>query len=601
MKPWISYLLALLSTVAVVVFRYLLEYSLGMQFNLLLPFIVAVVVSAWHGGLWCGLFATLLNIIVGVGFAMDMDQVLRVMASEWVRIGLFAGIGITISLLSESLHRQRQVAEVTAAEADRRRTQLEVEIAVRQAAESLARQCESVFNKASWAVAIIDPLDNRLTAVNPAFAVMHGLSVDDLLGKPLASVYAPESRAELPAHSQIANQSTTYTYESVHIRQDGTRFPCMIHMTTVKDSNGKTELHTAIFEDITACKRAEATMQEQEARLRAIVDHAVDGIITINEQGTMESFNPAAERLFGYAASEILGQSVKLLMPEPYQSEHDSYLARHKQTGDATIMGIGREIVGRRKDGSTFPLDLALSEMRLGDRRLFTGITRDITERKQHEARLTASLLEKELLLKEIHHRIKNNLQIISSLLDLQSDHTQDRKAREMFKESRGRVRSMALIHERLYRSQDLVHVHIAEYVEQLAQALYRSYRTANNDIALHLDATIPPLSLDMAIPCGLILNELLSNCLKHGFKNAQQGWIRVTWLDDGQNNVLTVADNGAGFPAGLNFRTASSFGLQLVNTLVEQLKGTIELAQNECTMVRITFPHSCRPLGAHI
>ena len=150
----------------------------------------------------------------------------------------------------------------------------------------------------------------------------------------------------------------------------------------------------------------------------------------------------------------------------------------------------------------------------------------------------------------------------------------------------------MALIHERLYRSRDLVHVHIDEYIEQLAQALYHSYKTSN-DIVLHLDATIPPLSIDLAIPCGLILNELLSNCLKHGFKNAQQGWIRVTWLDDGLNNVLTVADNGAGFPTGLNFSTASSFGLQLVNTLVEQLKGTIELVQNECTMVRITFPHS--------
>lgn len=366
----------------------------------------------------------------------------------------------------------------------------------------------------------------------------------------------------------------------------------MTYMTTVKNSKGKTELHTAIFEDITARKRTEATVREQEARLRAIVDHAVDGIITIDEQGTMGSFNPAAERLFDYAASEILGQNVKVLMPEPYQSEHDSYLARYKQTGEAKIIGVGREAVGRRKDGSTFPLELAVTEVRLGDQRLFIGVTRDITERKQHEARLTASLVEKDLLLKEIHHRVKNNLQIISSLLDLQSDHTQDREAREMFKESRGRVRSMALIHERLYRSRDLVHVHIDEYIEQLAQALYHSYKTSN-DIVLHLDATIPPLSIDLAIPCGLILNELLSNCLKHGFKNAQQGWIRVTWLDDGLNNVLTVADNGAGFPTGLNFSTASSFGLQLVNTLVEQLKGTIELVQNECTMVRITFPHS--------
>lgn len=133
-KPWISYLLAVLATIAAVGFRYLLDYSLDTQFNFLLPFIIAVVVAAWHGGLWCGLFATLLNIVVGVGFAMNTDHVFRVMASEWVRISLFAGAGITISLLSESLHQQRQMAEVTAAEADRRRTELEREIAGRQAA-----------------------------------------------------------------------------------------------------------------------------------------------------------------------------------------------------------------------------------------------------------------------------------------------------------------------------------------------------------------------------------------------------------------------------------------------------------------------------------
>lgn len=600
-KPWNSYLIAFLATIAVVAFRSLLDYSLNMQFNFLLPFIAAVMVAAWHGGFRCGLFATLLNLVVGVGFAMNIEHGLRITASEWVRIGLFTGIGITISLLSESLHRQRQVAEVTAAEADRRRIELEREVSERRAAESRARHWESVFNKSSWAVAVMDPVDNRLNAVNPAFAAMHGLTVEDLIDRPLASVCAQESRAELPTHTQTANHSNTYTYESVHIRQDGTCFPCKTHMTAVKDANGKSELHTAIFEDITAHKRAEAAVQEQEARLRAIVDHAVDGIITINERGTMESFNPAAERLFGYAASEILGQNVKILMPEPYQSEHDNYLARYKRTGEAKIIGIGREVVGRRKDGTTFPLDLAVSEVRLGDRTLFTGITRDITERKQHETRLTASLGEKELLLKEIHHRVKNNLQIISSLLDLQSDHTQDREAQEMFKESRARVRSMALIHERLYRSRDLVRVPIAEYVEQLAQALYHSYRIANNDVVLHLDATMPPLPLDMAIPCGLILNELLSNCLKHGFKNAHHGWIRVTWRDDGLNNVLTVADNGAGFPAGLNFSTASSFGLQLVNTLVEQLKGTIDLVQNGCTMVRITFPYSDGSPEAHI
>src|SRR5579859_2505239 len=131
----------------------------------------------------------------------------------------------------------------------------------------------------------------------------------------------------------------------------------------------------------------EESMEAVE-RLRSVVNHVLDGIITIDSRGTVTTFNPAAERIFGFAASEVIGQNVKLLMPEPYHSQHDGYLAGYLQTGAAKIIGIGREVVGRRKDGSTFPMDLAVSEFRLGEERYFTGIVRDITERKRAEAEL---------------------------------------------------------------------------------------------------------------------------------------------------------------------------------------------------------------------
>src|SRR5688572_26551260 len=132
----------------------------------------------------------------------------------------------------------------------------------------------------------------------------------------------------------------------------------------------------------------EQALTESEARTRAILDAAVDAIITIDERGRVESMNPAAERLFGYPAAEVLGQNVKMLMPEPYRHEHDGYLHNYLSTGQRKIIGIGREVVGLRKDGSTFPMDLAVSEVRLGARRLFTGIVRDITERKKAEEQL---------------------------------------------------------------------------------------------------------------------------------------------------------------------------------------------------------------------
>jgi two-component sensor histidine kinase len=217
--------------------------------------------------------------------------------------------------------------------------------------------------------------------------------------------------------------------------------------------------------------------------------------------------------------------------------------------------------------------------------------TQVITERKRADEQIRASLREKEVLLKEIHHRVKNNLQIVSTLLDLQSGHTRDRQALEMFEESRGRVRSMALIHERLYRSQDLARVNFAEYVRQLADDLYRAYKVSSEAIVLELEVDAPPLPIDVAIPCGLLLNELMSNCFKHAFKAASGGLLRVTLRGDGRNIILTVADDGEGFPAGIDFRNTATFGLQLVNTLVEQLQGEIELSAGRGSEFVVRFP----------
>ncbi|HWW27409.1 MAG TPA: PAS domain S-box protein, partial [Caulobacter sp.] len=146
-----------------------------------------------------------------------------------------------------------------------------------------------------------------------------------------------------------------------------------------------------------------------EARYRAIVDTAVDAIVVIDETGHVEAFNPAAERLFGYAAQEIIGRNVRTLMPEPYHGEHDGYLARYRQTGERRIIGIGREVEGLRRDGSTFPLELSIAEWREGGQRFFTGVMRDITERRRAEE------LQR-LLVNELNHRVKNTLATVQSV-----------------------------------------------------------------------------------------------------------------------------------------------------------------------------------------
>ena len=221
--------------------------------------------------------------------------------------------------------------------------------------------------------------------------------------------------------------------------------------------------------------------------------------------------------------------------------------------------------------------------------RLYEQAQLEIAERILAEEQLKASLSEKEVLLKEIHHRVKNNLQVISSLLNVQSKYVHDQETLRMLQDSRHRVRSMALVHERLYQAEDLARIDFAKYIRSLASYLIRSYG-AGNLIKLAVDLGNVSLSVDTAIPCGLILNELISNSFKHAFPDQRPGQINVSFRERDGNLVLTVRDNGIGMPAGLDFRNTESLGLQLVNTLVHQLEGSIELESSDGTAFKITF-----------
>ncbi len=330
---------------------------------------------------------------------------------------------------------------------------------------------------------------------------------------------------------------------------------------------------------------------EGDDQFRLLVESVVDyAIFLLDVNGHVRTWNAGAERLKGYRAEEIIGSHFsRFYTPDA--------LARDWPASELTI--ARRE--GRfedegwrvRKDGSAFWANVVITALydHSGILQGFAKITRDLTQRKLAEDAMRASLLEKELLLKEIHHRVKNNLQIVSTLLDLQAEHITDPDALAMFKESRGRVRSMALIHERLYRSADLAHVDVAEYARQLAGDLYRSYRVSTDEIDLDVTVSTPPLPIDIAIPCGLLLNELIANSLKHAFEGG--GRISIALKDEGASNVLTVSDTGKGFPDDFDIRITSSFGLQLVNTLVAQLNGEISTNHGPGAEITVRFPNT--------
>lgn len=219
----------------------------------------------------------------------------------------------------------------------------------------------------------------------------------------------------------------------------------------------------------------------------------------------------------------------------------------------------------------------------------------EIIEREHAEEQVRASLREKEILLKEIHHRVKNNLQIISTLLDLQSEHIEDERSLRYFRDSQDRIRSMALVHEKLYQTRDFISINFGEYLANLARYLFNSYITDPDRISLKLDVAPATLEIDQAIPCGLIVSELVSNSMKYAFPDGRGGEIAVRLRVEGDSDIeLMVRDDGVGLPPGLDFRNTDSLGLQLVTMLVSQIRGEIEPGNEGGT----SFTIRCRGCG---
>lgn len=249
------------------------------------------------------------------------------------------------------------------------------------------------------------------------------------------------------------------------------------------------------------------------------------------------------------------------------------------------------------ESGDRIPVHFSAAEMRDEAGRLagIVCVALNVSRQKDTEDRLRASLREKELLLKEVHHRVKNNLQVISSLLSLQAQEIRDPEMSRLFQESQARVRSMALIHEQLYRSNDLAHINFAAYVEELVDNLRQGFGSAAAGVNFCLDIQPVPLLLDLAIPCGMTVNELVANALEHAFSEDHPGEIRIAFGRDDEGYSITVADNGVGMGEGLGAGEATSIGLKVVQALTRQIHGRLDQAYEEGTMFTIHFDNPCQ------
>lgn len=342
--------------------------------------------------------------------------------------------------------------------------------------------------------------------------------------------------------------------------------------------------------DVTEQKLAEERLQESEQRLRLLVENVREyALFQTDLEGRVTTWNPGAERVFGYGSAEILGVPVQRLLA---LSDHQIGLVAEE---------LGRVSKGERlqdarwllrKDGTRFWAQWASEPLQdeSGAVRGVVKVLRDETDRRRAEESMQESLAEKEALLREVHHRVKNNLQVITSLLNLQASQVNDERVLSMFDEARNRVYAIAAIHELIYKSASLSAVHLVDYARQLVPDVVKMFG-AQDRIEVAVEGDGATLELERAVPFGLLLNEMVSNVCKHAFPDNTRGELRIRLSDEPQMIVLEVLDNGVGLPPGFGEKQPATLGFQLMQALVRQLRGSMTVVPAPGARLRVVIP----------
>ena len=477
----------------------------------------------------------------------------------------------------------------------------------------------------------------RVTGWNRAAEEMFGWTVEEAIGRQIRDLIPVEYLSATPdeVRSKLTEGPGTWIGVSINTRRDGSTFYVDSRASVIRGEDEQVLGVVAVMRDITrlweaeeGARRHQATVQGVNLVLRealvcetsadlarialSVAEELTDSqfgfICEINEAGR---FDTIAISDTGWEACRVADGSLVLARDLPIRgirgrviqerrsmvfndpSAHEDWVAPPEghpplQSFLGVPLWVGDRIIGE--------VGLANRESgyRPEDVRAIEALSAAFVEalmRKRAEERVRGSLVEKEVLLKEIHHRVKNNLQVISSLLNLQSRQIQDEAVLELFRESQNRVRSMALTHEQLYRSSDLAEIDLSRYVKDLAGGLVRSYGIDPRRVRLKVEVSDVALPLDVAIPSGLIVTELVSNALKHAFPGGREGEIRIELSEtDSGRARLYVADNGVGLPGAVEIESSGSLGLRLLRSLATQLDGSIKATSDNGTTVCIEF-----------
>ncbi len=447
-------------------------------------------------------------------------------------------------------------------------------------------------------VGILQP-DGTLIDANRAPLDAAGIELDDVRGRKFWDCYwwshDPALQAQLRDAVRRAAQGETSRYDVVARMANDTRMSIDFMLAPMRDAQGRVIMLIPSAIDITGRTASERRLRDSEARFRRVLDSTADGLVQIDESGRIVLANRRLESMFGYTQQELHLAPVETLMPARHRDAHPALREAFFAKPETRDMAQRRELYARRKDGTEFPVEIGLNPMHTPEGMHVLATIVDVTVRYEARRALERALEEKTILLNEIHHRVKNNLQVISSLLNMQSRRAPP-QVQHALEESQARVKAMALIHQMLYEGKVFADVDLGPYLERLCSLLRQSFLGHRGGIQLVLDAGNQSVCVDLqrAVPCGLLVNELATNAMKHAFPAGRSGRIEVRLRRPVPGcGEIVVGDDGVGLPDDVAPGVTRSLGFQLIPALCDQLEGQLRLERENGTRFIITFPIS--------
>ncbi len=463
------------------------------------------------------------------------------------------------------------------------------DITRRKLMEASLRQSEEkfriLFESAVDALIILD-LDGNLIDVNRTAHERLGYTKAEMLSMNLSQLDHPDFADKIPGRMEDLQQHGCCECESAHLRKDGTAMPVEINARFMDFQGSKVIF--SVVRDITVRTRMEEALRQSEKRYHTLFTESPDGILLIDSAGKIIEFNETAHRQLGYTREEFEKLSLSDIDLVESPEEIRYRINRLPKEGKTEF-----DVKHRTKQGEIRDVQVISQPVDLSGKTFFHAIWLDITERKQMEEHLRKTIMERETLLRELYHRTKNNMNTICSLINLQTANLDgDEIAIQMFRDIQDRIMSMALVHERLYKSKDLSNVRLKDYVSDLANTLMTGYKINRDKLSLRLDIEDFTLSIDTLIPCGLVINELMTNSLKYAFADGREGQIRIKGQVSAESEIqLVYSDDGIGFPEGFDFAKVETLGLRLINGLItSQLRGRIEITTRPETVFTFAF-----------